>query len=99
MGVARMAQKDVKISFSGNTISVDKEKVSVHKNNDTVLWSAHGEFGIVINGQSTAATQHGSNWQVTLGPWNTVETIKYDVTAPGKTTLDPDIVVLEAPGS
>ena len=94
-----MAQKDVKISFSGNTISVDKEKVRVQKNNDTVVWSAHGEFGIVIDGQSTAATQQGANWQVSLGPWSSVQTIKYDVTAPGKTTLDPDIEVMEGPGS
>ena len=93
-----MAQKDVKISFSGTTISVDKNKVQVQKNNDTVVWSAHGDFGIVIDGKSTTATQQGNNWQVTLGPWATKQTIKYDVTSPGKTTLDPDIEVIEGPG-
>jgi hypothetical protein len=93
-----MAQKDVKISFSGTTISVDKNKVQVKKNNDTVNWSAHGEFAIVIDGQASPATQQGNNWQVTLGPWSSVQTIKYDVTAPGKTTLDPDIEVLEDGG-
>lgn len=98
-GVVRMAQKDVKISFSGNTISVDKQKVQVQKNNDTVMWSAHDEFGIVIGGQSTSATQKGNNWEVTLGPWSTLQTIKYDVTSPGKTTLDPDIEVMEGPGN
>lgn len=92
-----MAQKDVKISFRGNTISVDKNKVQVKKNGDAVCWSAHGEFGIVIDGTHTAATQKGNNWQVVLGPWGMIQVIKYDVTAPGKTTLDPEIEVLEAP--
>ena len=93
-----MAQKDVKISFSGNTISVDRNKVQARKNNDTVVWSAHDDFAIVIKGQSTSATQQGGNWQVSLGPWNAVQTIKYDVTSPGKTTLDPDIDVIEDGG-
>ena len=90
-----MAQKDVKISFSGTTISVDKDKVSAKQHDDTVLWVADGAFAIVINRVSTPATQHNNKWQLTLGPWSTVGTIKYDVTAPGKTTLDPDIEVIE----
>jgi hypothetical protein len=90
-----MAQKDVKISFSGRTITVDKDKVQAKQNDDTVLWSGDGQFSIVLpSGAVTAAQINSKKWQATAGPWSAVGTIKYDVTAPNHDTLDPEVDVI-----
>ena len=90
-----MAKKDVRVSFSGRTISVDKNKVQVKKNDDTVQWSGGQSYAIVLEGQTIQATQQGSQWLASAGPFGTEDPgIKYDVTAMNHDTLDPEIEVL-----
>ena len=90
-----MAKKDVKVSFSGRTISVDKKKVQPKLNDDTVDWSGPQQYTIVMpGGQQIPATQQGGQWLASAGPWNALQNIKYDITAPNHDTLDPDIEVV-----
>ena len=94
-----MAKKDVKISFSGRTISVDKDKVQPQANNDTVDWSGSQQYTLVLHFQSGPAqtinsAQQGGNWLASAGPWDSAQKIKYDVTATNHDPLDPEIEVL-----
>jgi len=92
-----MAKADVQVSFSGRTISVDKQKVKIKKNNDTVEWSGGQSFAIVLPDQTIQAKQNGSQWLASAGPFGNEATnppIKYDITAPNHDDLDPEIEVL-----
>ena len=89
-----MAKKDVKVSFSGRTISVDKHKVEPQVNNDTVDWSGPKQYTIEMPGKTIPATSSGGQWVASAGPWNTKQHIKYDISAPDHDTLDPEIEVV-----
>ena len=90
---------DVRVSLTGGQISVDKNKVSVSKAaGETVTWQSNdGQFGIVFASGSgltdPAISQQGGKWVGTAGPFpnSPLGTVKYDVTSPGLTTLDPDL--------
>lgn len=91
-------QKDVKISFSGTTITVDKDKVQVKQNQDTVGWGGDVQFTIKnLPGGDIVATPQGSKWVASAGPWDSVNTYKYDIAATGYTTLDPQIEIQPGP--
>ena len=93
-------QKDVRVSISGGTISVNPSTpVGVSKKGqDTVSWfSNDGPFeirfhpGSQINNPSI--TQQGNTWQGSIGP--IADSVsngprKYDVVA-GSTVLDPEV--------
>jgi|SRR5689334_4192116 len=98
-----MGQKAVAVTVNpGVDIQVDDQKVKIAKNSDTVAWKATNssqQFGIVLPPGEPAVTcdWQGNKWVCVAGPFtNTsgaVRTVKYDVTAAGTPTLDPDIEI------
>ena len=92
-----MAQKPVTVSFnsSSKTISVSPDPVKPKKNQDGVTWTGSQQFKIKYQGNTHTATGSGTNWTVVVGTFNTLETIKYDVTSNGYSDLDPEIEVVE----
>jgi hypothetical protein len=89
----------VSVSLNGKNISVSQNSVSVSANKDRVTWtSSDGNFQISfvsgIHPANPRTTQNGSVWEATSGPFATPTTIKYDVSADGYTTLDPEIQVI-----
>lgn len=96
-----MAQKPVDVTVNpGVGITVDINKVNVKKGIDTVAWKSttiNQQFGIDLPAGEPAVSCafQGNKWVCTAGPFNGDQrTIKYDVTAAGTPTLDPDIEVL-----
>jgi hypothetical protein len=96
-----MAQKPVDVTVNpGVGITVDVNKVNVKKGVDTVAWKStksNQEFGITMPAGEPAVTcdWQGNKWVCTAGPFNgSPRTVKYDVTAAGTPTLDPDVEVL-----
>ncbi|MBV8545515.1 MAG: hypothetical protein JO093_13440 [Acidobacteria bacterium] len=96
-----MAQKPVDVTVNpGVGITVDVNKVSVKKGTDTIAWKStksKQEFGIVLPAGEPAVScdWQGNKWVCTAGPFNGApRTIKYDVTASGTPTLDPDVEVI-----
>jgi hypothetical protein len=96
-----MAQKPVDVTVNpGVGITVDISKVKVKKDIDTVVWKStksNQEFGInlPVGEPSVNCAWQGNKWVCTAGPFNgSPRTVKYDVTASGTPTLDPDVEVL-----
>jgi hypothetical protein len=96
-----MAQKPVDVTVNpGVGITVDIKKVTVKKGIDTVAWKStksNQQFGIDLPAGEPAVScaWQGNKWVCTAGPFNgDPRTIKYDVTASGTPTLDPDVEVL-----
>ncbi|HWW62759.1 MAG TPA: hypothetical protein VN181_15395 [Thermoanaerobaculia bacterium] len=90
---------DVKISISNGKISVDKNKVTIAAGSERVTFKADGQFGIVMpSGHPNPVISPkggGGKWEGQVGPFPEGSgTLKYDVTAPGAETLDPDIEIL-----
>lgn len=99
-----MADKDVQVSLSGSTVSVDKQIVEVKKNVDQVKWN------ISTPGLETLTIQRKDNNEVLAScsangndscsakskTFSEEGTIAYNVivTANGETNvLDPDIII------
>src|ERR671918_259702 len=96
-----MAQKPVDVTVTpGVGITVNDDKVKVHKGVDTVAWKStttSQEFGISMPpGEPVVSCGwQGNRWVCTAGPFDgDPRTIKYDVTASGTPTLDPDVEVI-----
>lgn len=98
-----MSQKPVDVTVNpGVSITVNTNKVSVKKGVDTVAWKStksDQEFGIVwknADGEPPVTCNwQGNKWVCTAGPFSgDPRTVKYDVTASGTPTLDPDVEVL-----
>ena len=92
-------QKDVRISFSGTTISVDQKKVQPKAKDDTVGWSGPQQYTLILHlpsggTQTINSSPQGSQFLASAGPWDSKQNIKYDVHASGFDPLDPDIEVL-----
>ncbi len=95
---------DVKISITGGVITVDKNNVKVSKAaKEKVNWQCHDQTFTIESkpGKSPAftvpATQQGAKlWTAELDlsnePVGTI--IAYSISAPGATTLDPDIEIV-----
>jgi hypothetical protein len=95
-----MAQKPIDVTVNpGVDIQVDTHKVRVEKGVDTIIWkskNSHQEFQIVLPPGEPAISSgyQGNKWMCTAGPFSgSARTIKYDVTAAGTPTLDPDIEI------
>ena len=90
---------DVTITLQSGRISVDKKKVQVSISaKDRVKWNSHdGTFNIEFkpgsNWPKPATSQNGGVWKAESGPFNTPGTLSYSVSAPGYTTLDPEIEI------
>jgi plastocyanin len=90
---------DVKITISGGTISVDKNKVRVKKGTETVTWKCDDQtFNIVFKPGSEwpnpPTSEQGGKWTATTGPFPNTGTLSYGITAPGAKSLDPDIEII-----
>lgn len=98
-----MAQKPVDVTINpGVDIRVNDDKVKVDKNVDTIAWrstTSNQEFGIVLPAGEPAVSCNwqGNKWVCTAGPFRnntgSARTIKYDVTASGTPTLDPEVEI------
>ncbi len=93
-----MSEKKVTVTVSSGTITVDPPTVQVKKDHDNVKWICDtSAFTILIPGNYPITYREESGKHVGVsGTFPTVGTIKYDVSAPGATTLDPDLDVIPA---
>jgi|GEM_PF-5397404 len=93
---------DVKVSVQNGKISVDKSKIQVTAGSETVSFKGSMPFGIVFAAgagiPNPVITPQGSHWAGVSGPFQARPTgqkvVKYSVTSPGLTELDPEIEVL-----
>src|SRR5436305_9576572 len=99
-----MAQKPVDVTVNpGVDITVNTDKVQVKKGVDTVAWkstTSNQQFNIVLPAGEPAVScdLQGNKWVCTAGPFDgNPRTIKYEVTASGTPTLDPDVEVIPGP--
>lgn len=91
-----MSEKKVVVTV-GSSISVDQNTIQLKKNQDNVKWvnDAGTEFGIVIPGyDAPACRKEGNKYVCVSKTFPNTGTIKYDVTSPGKPTLDPDLEII-----
>jgi hypothetical protein len=98
-----MAQKPVDVTVDpGVGITVNVKKVTVVKGTDTIAWKStksDQQFGIEWANSDAepvvSCAWQGNKWVCTAGPFNGApRTVKYDVTASGTPTLDPDVEVI-----
>jgi hypothetical protein len=91
-----MPEKKVSVTV-GSSISVDPNSIQVKKAQDNVKWvnDAGIEFGIQIPGYPTPQCRmEGNKYVCVSGTFPNTGTVKYDVTSPGKPTLDPDLEII-----
>lgn len=91
-----MSEKKVSVTV-GSSISVDPESIQVKKEHDNVKWvnDAGTQFGIDIPGYPAPSCRvEGNKYVCVSGTFPTTGTIKYNVTSPGKLTLDPDLEII-----
>jgi hypothetical protein len=91
-----MSEKKVSVTI-GSLISVTPDPIQVKKQQDNVKWvnDAGIQFGIDIPGYPKPQCRaEGNKYVCVSGTFPTEGTIKYDVTSPGKPTLDPDLEVI-----
>jgi len=90
-----MPEKKVTVTVSSGQISVDPPSVQVKKSQDNVKWVCDtSSFTINLPGYTVNYMQEGSKHVGVTSKFPTVGKIKYDVSAPGAETLDPDIDVI-----
>jgi hypothetical protein len=90
-----MSEKKVIVTVSSGQISVDKPSLQVHKAQDNVKWICDtSEFTIAMPGYAITYKQEGGKHVGVSGTFPTLGKIKYDVSAPGAETLDPDLDVI-----
>jgi len=89
-----MPEKKVTVTISSGQITVDPESVQVHKAQDNVKWTGDSQFTIDLPGYTINYKQEGNKYVGVSGTFPTVGKIKYDVSAPGAETLDPDVDVI-----
>ena len=90
-----MPEKKVTVTVSSGRISVDPSSVQVHKAQDNVKWVCDtSQFTIDMPGYTINYKEEGGKHVGVSGTFPTVGKIKYDVSAPGAETLDPDVDVI-----
>jgi hypothetical protein len=94
-----MSEKKVVVTVSAGQISVDNPSVQVHKGQDNVKWTCDtSAFTIDMPGYTISYKTEGTKHVGVSGTFPTVGKIKYDVSAPGAATLDPDVDVIPVTG-
>lgn len=91
-----MPEKKVSVTV-GSSISVDPNSIQVKKTQDNVKWvNDEGiEFAIQIpDYPAPQCRKEGNKYVCVSGTFPNTGTIKYDVTSPGKPTLDPDLEII-----
>ena len=90
-----MSEKKVTVTVSSGQISVDPPTIQVKKAHDNVKWVCDtSSFTINLPGYPVSYKQEGNNHVGVSDTFPTVGNLKYDVSAPGAETLDPDIDVI-----
>jgi hypothetical protein len=90
-----MPEKKVTVIVSSGQISVDPPSIQVKKAHDNVKWECDtGQFTIAMPGYAINYKQEGKKYVGVSDNFPTVGKIKYDVSAPGAKTLDPDVDVI-----
>jgi hypothetical protein len=90
-----MPEKKVTVTVSSRQISVDPPSIQVKKAQDNVKWVCDtSPFTINIPGYTVNYKEEGGKHVGVSTTFPTVGNIKYDVSAPNATTLDPDIDVI-----
>jgi hypothetical protein len=91
-----MSEKKVSVAVGGS-ISVSPDSIQLKKNQDNVKWvnDAGTEFGIEIPGyEAPSCRAEGGKYVCVSTTFPNTGTIKYNVTSPGKPTLDPDLEII-----
>ena len=91
-----MPEKKVSVTV-GSSISVNPDSIQVKKTQDNVKWvnDAGTEFSIQIPGYPTPQCRvEGNQYVCVSGTFPNTGTVKYDVSSPGKPTLDPDLEII-----
>jgi hypothetical protein len=92
-----MADKKVTVTI-GATISVNPDPIEVRVNNDKAKWeNTNGiPFAIVLPSgyPPPSCGPQGTNYVCTSQTFGSTGKIKYTVTSPGKTPLDPEVDVV-----
>jgi len=92
-----MSEKNVTVTVANGRINVDPDSIQVKQNQDHVRWTCNtGAFtidmpGFTIKHEHDAGKHHGLS-----GTFPTVGKVKYNVSAPGAETLDPDVDIIPA---
>jgi flavin reductase (DIM6/NTAB) family NADH-FMN oxidoreductase RutF len=90
-----MAEQKVTVTIAGGRISVSPDSIKVRKEHDNVRWVCDtGEFTIHMPGFKVDHTRENGKHHGLSGTFPTVGKIKYDVSAPGAATLDPEVDVI-----
>jgi len=90
-----MPEKKVTVTVSSGKIAVDPATVQVHKAQDNVKWICDtSAFTIDMPGFTINYKQEGPKYVGVSGMFPTEGKIKYDVSAPGAETLDPEVDVI-----
>ncbi|HEV7571399.1 MAG TPA: hypothetical protein VGQ21_07845 [Thermoanaerobaculia bacterium] len=90
-----MPEKKVTVTVSSGQISVDPPSIQVKKAHDNVKWVCDtSPFTIDLPGYPIRYKEEGGKHVGVSDNFPTVGKIKYDVSAPGAETLDPDVDVI-----
>jgi hypothetical protein len=90
-----MSEKKVTVTITSGQITVDPSSVQVKKEQDNVKWICDtSQFTIDMPGHTIDYRNDGGKFVGVSGSFPTLGKIKYDVSAPGATTLDPEVDVI-----
>jgi hypothetical protein len=90
-----MPEKRVTVTVTPEGISVDPPSVQVQKGHHFVKWVCEtSPFTIDLPGYQVTYQQEGRKYVGQTGVFPALGKIKYDVSAPGAPTLDPEVDVI-----
>ena len=93
-----MSEKKVTVTISSGKITVDPDSVQVVKGSDHVRWVCDsGTFTVDMPGFTIDHRKENGKHHGVSGTFPTVRKIKYNVSAPGAETLDPEVDIIPAP--
>lgn len=90
-----MSEKKVTVTVASGKITVDPDSIQVKKATDHVRWVCDSsEFTIDMPGFTIDHRRENGKHHGVSGTFPNVGKIKYNVSAPGAETLDPDVDVI-----
>jgi hypothetical protein len=94
-----MSEKKVTVTVSAGNITVDHPRIEVKKAQDNVKWICDtSAFTIDMPGYTINYKLEGTKHVGVSGTFPTEGRIKYDISAPGAETLDPEVDVIPITG-
>ena len=89
------SEKKVRVTVASGQITVDPMSIQVKKDHDNVKWTCDtSPFTIDLPGYTIQYRQEGTKYVGVSGMFPVLGLIKYDVSASGAETLDPDIDII-----